>query len=155
MDAQGFRDLAEAAFPATNPPDEVVSELAREIHDGAASLEAGLQGRDWTQVEGETLENCAKNVVALTVPAFVHYIPAFMCQAMQAPDSEAATYAMYALCPLGNFDSFYEGTCSLFSPIQASVIAAFLSAMHGEPSFTLFEEEMTPGIELWKRRASA
>lgn len=155
MDARGFRDLAMAAFPATAPPTEIVSDIALEVHERAQLLESALKGQEWQDIAGGTLEERAKDIVALTVPAFAYYIPAFMCAALENPDGDAATYAMYALCPLGNFESFYEGTCALFSPIQASAVASFLSAMHDDPSFTLFGEEMTPGIELWKRRASA
>lgn len=155
MDARGFRDLAMAAFPLSDLPTEVVSDLAREVHQNADLMESALIGRAWTEVSANTLSERAKDIVALMIPAFVYYIPAFMCAALENPESDSATYAMYALCPLGNFDSFYEGTCCLFSPIQSSAIAAFLSSMHDDPSFSLFNDEMKPGIELWKRRANA
>ncbi len=144
-----------AAFPADGPPDDVVSDLAKEVHENAAKVESALKGRLWNEVASTTLDENAKDIVALSIPALVYYIPAFMCAALENPEGESATYAMYALCPLGNFESFYIGTCCLFSPIQASAVAAFLSAMNDDESFDLFDEEMKPGIELWKRRASA
>ena len=153
MDAEAFRARALVAFPAGDPPAEVVSDLAREVHADAALIERALMGKPWTAVSQSALQERAKDIVALSVPAFVYYIPAFLCAAVQDPEGEAATYGMYALCPLGNFDTFMDSTCALFSAQQAGVIVAFLSYLQDEPSFTLFTEEMKPGIELWKRRA--
>lgn len=152
MDAKSFRETAMAAFPA-DPPSEVVGALAREVHADAGQMEAALKGKPWTALSQSVLEDRAKDVVALSVPAFVHYIPAFMCAAVVNPEGDAATYAMYALCPLGNFDTFMDSTCALFSREQAAVVVAFLEFLRDEPSFGLFNEEMKPGLELWRRRA--
>ncbi|MCH8978818.1 MAG: hypothetical protein IH945_06195, partial [Armatimonadetes bacterium] len=143
------------AFSADNPPADVVSELARDVHPDTALIEAALKGQPWTEVPHSTLEERAKDIVALTLPAFVHYVPAFMCAALERPDGDCATYAMYALCPLGGYDAFYEGTCALFTKEQAKLIEQFLKALEKDPSFTLFTEEIQPGRELWKRRANA
>lgn len=153
MTATAIRDRALEAFPTEGPPAEVVGELAREVHSDAGTLEAALLGKDWRSVPQAVLEERAKDIVALSVEAFVYYIPAFLCAAAENPEGDAATYSMYALCPLGNFDTFYKTTCLLFTPRQAEVIAEFLEAMHAEPSFKLFGEEMKPGLELWRRRA--
>jgi hypothetical protein len=153
MDVEAFRARALVAFPVADPPANVVGDLAREVHPDAEKLEKALTGQAWTSVPIPVLEERAKDIVALSVPAFVYYIPAFLCAAVADPDGDAATYAMYALCPLGNFDTFMETTCALFSPAQAGVIASFLTHLRDEPSFTLFVEEMKPGLELWKRRA--
>ena len=75
--------------------------------------------------------------------------------ALERPDGDCATYAMYALCPLAGYDAFYEGTCGLFTAEQAKLIEQFLKALEKDPSFTLFGEEIAPGRELWKRRANA
>jgi hypothetical protein len=153
MDAKTFRALATAAFPAADPPAEVVSELAREVHADAGAMEEALMGTQWTGVPQAVLEARAKDIVALTVPAFAYYIPAFMCAGVANPEGDSATYAMYALCPLGSFDTFDRTTCALFDSQQCSVVAAFLAFLRDEPSFNLFVEEMKPGLELWKRRA--
>ena len=144
-----------AAFPPEGAPVEVVSDLAREVHEDAGAMEKTLKGQPWTAIPENILAERAKDIVALTVPAFVFYIPAFMCAAVKNPESESATYAMYALCPLGNYDSFYNNTCVLFSQDQAGLVAEFLEFLEDEPSFSLFSEEMKPGFELWKRRAKA
>jgi hypothetical protein len=153
MDAKSFRERAMAAFPADPVPDEVVGELAREVHADAPLLEQTLRGRAWTALSQGALEERAKDIVALSVPAFLYYIPAFMCAAAVNPEGDAATYAMYALCPLGNFDTFDKTTCALFSGAQAGAIVAFLEGLRAEPSFGLFTEEMKPGLELWRRRS--
>ena len=155
MSAERFRESAMAAFPPEGAPAEVVSDLAREVHDDTEVMEKTLKGQPWTAIPESVLAERAKDIVALTVPAFVHYIPAFMCAAVRSPESESATYAMYALCPLGNYDTFYQNTCSQFTPDQAGLVAEFLKFLVDEPSFTLFSEEMKPGCELWNRRAQA
>lgn len=151
--ATEFRERAMAAFPMDTAPAEVVSDLAREVHDDTDVMEKTLKGQPWTAIPENILADRAKDIVALTVPAFVHYIPAFMCAAVKNPESESATYAMYALCPLGSYDTFYQNTCGLFTPDQAKIVEQFLRFLEGEPSFDLFTEEMKPGLELWKRRA--
>lgn len=153
MDTEAFRARAIAAFPTADPPSEVVSDLAKEVHSDSGLIESALMGQTWSSVPQRVLEDRAKDIVALSVPAFVYYVPAFMCAAVNNPESEAATYAMYALCPLGSFDTFDKATCALFTPQQAGVVAAFLAFLRDEPSFTLFVEEMKPGLELWRRRA--
>ena len=153
MDAKRFRELALGAFPATGAPAQVVSDLAREVHAGSGQIDGALRGRAWTEAQQRALEDCAKDIVALTVEAFVYYIPAFMCAAVANPEGDAATYAMYALCPLGSFDTFDASTCALFTKGQAAVVGDFLQFLNDEPSFELFTEEMKPGIELWRRRA--
>ncbi len=154
MDKEAFRARALVAFPTEDPPAEVVSDLAREVHSDASQIERALMGQAWTAVPQKVLEDRAKDIVALSVSAFVYYVPAFLCAAVNNPESDAATYAMYALCPLGNFDTFDKTTCALFTPQQAAVVAAFLAFLRDEPSFTLFVEEMKPGLELWKRRSA-
>jgi hypothetical protein len=153
MDAKGFRELALAAFPAADPPSEVVSGLAREVHADTGQMETALRGKQWPTLPQSVLEDRAKDIVALTVPGFLYYIPAFMCAAVVNPEGDAATYAMYALCPLGNFETFDQTTCALFSPSQATVVLAFLEFLRDDDSFSLFTEEMKPGLELWRRRA--
>lgn len=153
MDAKAFRERAMGAFPAGSPPDDVVGALAREVHEDAGLLDAALKGKAWIALPQGVLEDRAKDIVALSVPAFVHYIPAFMCAAVVNPEGDAATYSMYALCPLGNFDTFMDSTCALFDKSQADVVVAFLEFLRDEPSFELFTEEMKPGLELWRRRA--
>ena len=153
MDAKGFRELALAAFPAAEPPNEVVGDLAWEVHGDTGLMESALRGHPWPSLPQSVLEERAKDVVALSVAGFLYYIPAFMCAAVVNPEGDAATYAMYALCPLGNFDTFDQTTCALFSAAQASVVVAFLEFLRDEPSFNLFTEEMKPGLELWRRRA--
>jgi hypothetical protein len=153
MDAKLFRELALAAFPAADPPNEVVSELAWEVHADTGAMESALRGHAWTGLPQSVLEDRAKDIVALSVPGLVYYIPAFMCAAVVNPEGDAATYAMYALCPLGSYDTFDQTTCALFSAAQAAVVVAFLEFLRDEPSFGLFTEEMKPGLELWRRRA--
>lgn len=154
MDAKTFRALATAAFSADGPPAGVVGDLAREVHGDAGLMEEALKGQAWTALPQGLLEDRAKDIVALSVPAFKYYIPAFMCAAVVNPDGDAATYAMYALCPLGSFETFDQTTCALFDGGQASVVLAFLETLRDEPSFGLFTEEMKPGLELWRRRAA-
>ena len=154
MDAADFRARALAAFPAADPPSQVLGDLAREVHADSGLMEQALLGRDWPSLPQSVLEARAKDIVALSVPAFVYYVPAFLCAAAADPAGDAATYVMYSLCPLGNFDTFDKTTCALFSPQQAGYIAEFLVAMRAEPSFKLFDEEMKPGIELWRRRSA-
>jgi hypothetical protein len=154
MDAKTFRERAMAAFPADGPPSVVVGDLAREVHGDWVLLEEALKGQAWTALPQGVLEDRAKDIVALSVPAFAYYIPAFMGAAVVNPDGDAATYSMYALCPLGNFDTFDHTTCALFNSAQARVVLAFLETLRDEPSFGLFTEEMKPGLELWRRRAA-
>lgn len=150
-----FRERTLVAFSSVDVPQDVVSDLAREVHPDAGLIESALTGKPWTGVSQAVLEDRAKDIVALTVPAFVHYVPAFMCAALERPDGDCATYAMYALCPLGGYDTFFEQTCGLFTAEQANLIEQFLKALEKDPSFTLFTEEIGPGRELWKRRANA
>ena len=126
MDAKSFREMALAAFPAADPPGEVVSALAREVHADTGQMEAALRGKPWPSLPQSVLEDRAKDIVALSIPGFLCYIPAFMCAAVVNPEGDAATYAMYALCPLGNFETFDQTTCALFSSEQAKVVVAFL-----------------------------
>ncbi|MCH7944896.1 MAG: hypothetical protein IIC73_02620 [Armatimonadetes bacterium] len=86
MDASEFREMAIAAFPPDGPPSEVVSDLARDVHHDASLIEAVLKGRPWTAVPQSVLEERAKDIVALTVPAFVHYLPAVHNEAQQHED---------------------------------------------------------------------
>src|SRR5690349_6515467 len=146
MDVEAFRARALAAFPVANPPASVVGDLAREVHSDAPALEKALAGVPWSAVPSTVLEERAKDIVALSVPAFVYYIPAFVCAGVANPEGDAATYAMYALCPLGNFETFVNSTCALFSAQQAEVVVAFLSFLRDDPSFNLFVEEMKPGL---------
>ncbi len=143
-----------AAFPADGVPDCVVSDLAKETHDGAEAIEAALQGQPWTEVSQETLDAQAKNIIALTPEALRGYLPAFLRAAIKNPEGEAATYVFYAVAPLGQFEVFYEGTCKLFTPGQAAVVAAALRHMQQQPSFRHMSEEFPPVIELWERRAN-
>jgi len=155
MDASSFRERAMVAFPHDSAPLQVVSQIAKEVHDDASTMEQALKGQPWTAVPENVLHDRAKDIVALTLEAFVHYIPAFMCAAVRTPESESATYAMYALCPTGNYEDFAKNTCGLFAPKQAEVVAEFLQFLEDDPSFTIFSEEMKPGIELWRRRAKS
>lgn len=155
MSAASFRERAMGAFPPGNVPENVVSELARDVHDDAGAMEKVLKGQPWTAIPDNILAERAKDIVALTMQAFVYYIPAFICAAVKDPESDAATYAMYTLSPLGNYDDFYKNTCEQFTPEQAALVAEFLKFLDDDPSFTLFSEEMKPGSELWKRRAKA
>ncbi len=154
MDAKTFRERAMAAFPADGAPAVVVGDLAREVHGDSVLMEEALNGQAWTGLPQGLLEDRAKDIVALSVPAFVYYIPAFMCAAVVNPDGDAATYSMYALCPLGSFETFDQTTCALFNGAQAAVVMAFLETLRDEPSFGLFTEEMKPGLELWRRRSA-
>ncbi|HXH62071.1 MAG TPA: hypothetical protein VNI20_12020 [Fimbriimonadaceae bacterium] len=153
MVSTDFRERVIAAFPAADPPVKVVSDLAREIHDDADLMASALKGHPWTVLPKQTLDARAKDIVALTVPAFIYYIPAFITAAAEDPISESATYVMYALCPLGNFSAFYEHTCALFTPKQAAVVAELLESLEKDPGFAVFKEEMKPGLVLWRRRA--
>jgi hypothetical protein len=150
-----FRALVVPAFPDEPVPQSVVSPIAREVQEGWEDLEACLQGRPWPQVSLDSFEENAPNIIALTIEAFVYYLPAFMLASLRHPDGDSATYTMYALCPLSSYDTFYTNTCELFSPEQAKVIQAFLELLNADDSFVLFEEEIEPAIALWRKRASA
>lgn len=143
------------AFPPTSPPDEVVSLLARELHGRAGEIEAALEGQAWPEVPTDVLEEQAKNILALSPEAFAHYLPAFLRAALREPGGEAATYAMYALSPLGNLENYSQSTCALFTPEQAGVIVEFLNLLMEDPTFAPLAHELPAAIELWKRRASA
>lgn len=142
-----------AAFPADNLPDRVVSDLAKETHDGAENIEAALQGQTWTELSQEALDAQAKNIIALTPEALAAYLPAFLRAAIKNPEGESATYVFYAIAPLGQFDVFYAGTCKMFTREQAKVVAEALRHMQAQPSFAHMQEEFPPVIELWQRRA--
>ncbi len=148
-----FREMALAAFEDQEPPKQVTSPLAREVQEGWQEMEKALAGVRWQEVPPNVLERHAANMIALTISAFVYYLPAFMCAALREVEGDAATYTMYSLCPLGNYESFFDNTCTLFTPEQAKVIQAFLELLYADDSFVLFDEEMTPAIALWHRRA--
>ena len=153
MDANEFRDKSLMAFRLDDPPTEVVSDLGREVNPDAEAMTGVLSEKPWSMVSSDALERSAKNIAAMTVPAFAYFLPAFMCAALRQPDGECATYSMYALCPLASFDTFYDTTCSLFTPEQAGLVAKFLLELQHDPSFTLFDKEIQPALELWHKRS--
>jgi hypothetical protein len=141
-------------FPPSEPPVEVVSLLARELHASAGDIEAALDGLPWHEVPRRVLEDQAKNILALSPESFQHYLPAFMKSAVVDPAGDSATYVMYALVPLANFDQYMAGTCMLFSPEQANLIADFLENLASEPTFEVLAHEVPVAVDLWRRRAS-
>lgn len=143
------------AFPPGAPPVEVVSLLARELHAHAADIENALDGQAWQEVPTDVLEDQAKNILALSPEAFAYYLPAFLRAALREPGGDSATYAMYALSPLGNLENYAQTTCTLFSPDQAGVIVEFLNILMEDPSFAPLAHELPSAIDLWQRRASA
>ncbi len=144
--------LAEA-FAESPIPTGMASPLGREVMEDAGRLEA-LQGQRWQDMRQSDLEGLARLIPAMTVEAFVHSAPAFLRAALKAPESEAATSIFYALAPLGGFEAFLAGTCRLFTPPQAAVIADALEALAAEESFEMMAEEAGPAVALWRRRAS-
>ncbi|MCH7904842.1 MAG: hypothetical protein IH944_09785 [Armatimonadetes bacterium] len=153
MDANEFRDMSLMAFRLDDPPAEIVSDLGREVNPDSEAMNGVLSEKPWSMVPSDALERNAKNIASMTVPAFTYFLPAFMCAALRQPDGECATYSMYALCPLASFDTFYKTTCLLFTPEQAGVVAKFLLELQHDPSFTLFDEEIQPALELWHKRS--
>lgn len=150
---QGILNRIVEVFPLSSPPMEVVSLLARELHSSAEEIEAALDGQAWPDVPKAVLEDQAKNILALSPEAFHYYMPAFLRAATQNPAGDSATYAMYALVPLANFDQYAAGTCALFSPEQAGLIADFLESLSHEPTFETLAHEMPGAIKLWRSRA--
>lgn len=136
-------------------PSLVIGELAREVQGDWRVVESALQGKRWSEVDSDTVEEVAHGLISLSVEAFAYYLPAFMLAAMRSPEGEAATYTMYALCPLGSYEAFYGNTCALFTPEQSRSILAFLEALHADESFTLFSDEMKPAMALWRLRAES
>jgi hypothetical protein len=113
-----------------------------------------LRGLRWQDMRQADLEDLARLIPAMTVEAFAHCTPAFLRAALKAPESEAATSIFYALAPLGGFEAFLSGTCRLFSPVQAAVIAEALEALAADESFDMLAEEAAPAAALWRRRAA-
>ena len=140
-------------FPLSDPPVEVVSLLARELHAKAGDIEAALENRRWFEVSLTVLDSQAKNILALSPEAFHHYLPGFMRAALLDPLNESATYTMYALVPLANFDQYEAGTCALFTPDQSRLIADYLNVLAGEPTFETLAHEVPAAVALWSKRA--
>jgi hypothetical protein len=142
------------AFPPGSPPEDVASSIGRELKpEGAEEIDAELKGRPWTAVTHDAALRQAPSLSALSIPAFVYYIPAFMKAAAIDPVDEGAAYVMYALTPLAHFESYSASTCSLFTPDQAGAIAGFLELLLEDESFVYMAEELPPAIALWTRRA--
>jgi hypothetical protein len=148
-------DRLREVFPSGPSPESLVSPLAREAaREGAEKMAASLAGRQWTDVTQEEAEALAPHLLTLSVEAFVYYLPAFISSALHDPDGESGTYVLYALVPLGALESFYQGTCRLFTQDQAALIVAILERFQQEPSFVFFSEEIPTGLSLWGQRAA-
>lgn len=144
----------EAAFPPALPPKAVASSIGREVKpEGAAEIEAEFLGKTWTELPSAAVLRQAPSLSALTVDAFVCYLPAFLKAAALDPVDEGSAYVMYALAPLAQLESYSASTCRLFSPAQAEVIAGFLEILSDDESFVYLRDELPPAIGLWRRRS--
>jgi hypothetical protein len=153
-DQHDYAERLKEAF-ASEALAEVTSSLAKEVKaEGAERMTAALQGKTWQEIGPDMAMRAAPDLITLTTEAFVAYLPAFLRGAAYDLGGEGATYVFYALAPLDQLENYFDGTCSLFSPQQANLVAELLEQMAAEPAFSYFGDEPGSAIALWHRRAS-
>lgn len=147
-----YRQRLSEVFPTLPVPAKVTSQIADETHEGAANLEEALRGKPWPLVSSETLEEQAPNLQAFSLEAFRYYLPAFLAEAAREPEGQAATYAVYALVPLGSYEAFQKNTAALFDAEQARLISDLLQMLKDHPSFATSADDFGPAIGVWQIR---
>jgi hypothetical protein len=152
LNYEDYRQRLAEVFPTLPVPAKVTSEIADETHEGAADLAQAFAGKPWTLLSSDALDEQAPNLQAFSLEAFRYYLPAFLAEAAHEPEGQAATYAVYALVPLGSYEAFQKNTAALFDAEQARLIAELLQMLQEHPSFATSSEDFGPAIGVWQIR---
>ena len=147
-----LRESIRRAFPAvvytgkvTRYDDELSSELREDqaILDEDQDLFKALKGRRWTEVPKQLLETLPDGHALLSDEAFVVFLPAWLCRALDDIDgqNEVRNFVVYAFSP--RHDMVPEMTdhtlhrLQLLNPEQRRVVRSLLVAFteRGTPPF--------------------
>jgi hypothetical protein len=96
-----------------------------------------------------TIEGHFADLSLLSPAAFRHYLPAYLCRALDRPDSDVFQFTLYHLSPEKLTDQYWIVRLASFSQPEKVAIRAFLEHIKQTDTYNFYREEIDAALIVW------
>lgn len=114
-----------------------------------------LAGYSAAGVPDEIAEYHADSMALLTPAAFRYYLPRYVRLTCEHPETVAADFVLFSLCPDGPDRSFLLGRCDAFTRRECEAVVSYLEHRRTWPEADVDAEWMEPALEFWRQLTRA